>query len=233
MTKNASSRRFIASGLDSTRNRRRRRASSRRIAFRLGFRSRLSPAPPSSASEAGASGASGGSGGKEGRCESSMICRTRSTRRSVDSRADSAVVSTLSSAFDRSPPRTRSNGSNTLRPSCTTTPAFADARVALAARSHHVGGRPRLLPRRRRARRPARSAARAPNQQREDRYGEGGERRLGHARTAPSGAASPPRREEVAPRRGRGRADAHGVSSRRLTRRRVCRCKTTLSLFRW
>ena len=83
-----------------------------------------------------------------------------------------------------------------------------------ASRSHHAGGRARLSSHRRRDRRPARSAARAPDQQREDRYGEGGERRLRHARTAPSGVASPPWREEVAPRRGHGRADAHRASRR-------------------
>ena len=102
--------------------------AANRFSFRFSVPSL--PALSGGASGLGGSGASGGSGGKEGRCESSMICRTRSTRRSVDSRfANPPSSDADSSAFDRSPPRTRSNGSNTLRPSRTTTPAFADARV--------------------------------------------------------------------------------------------------------
>ena len=75
----------------------------------------------------GESGASGGSGGSEGRCESSMICRTRST-------CVSAVVvdppSSTSSARVRPSLRARSNGRNDPRPSVlATAPASADASV--------------------------------------------------------------------------------------------------------
>ena len=139
----------------------------------------------------GESGASGGSGGSEGRCESSMICRTRST-------CVSAVVvdppSSTSSARVRPSLRARSNGRNDPRPSVlATAPASADASVC-----SRLG---RTTPADARVSRPTADGIGAP-------------RRLRHARTAPSGVASPPWREEVAPRRGHGRADAHRASRR-------------------